>query len=397
MADDKDWRARLRSWGLAQWTATLASLPILLLVFQQFSLVSPLANALAIPLVSFVITPLALLGALIPWWPLLAVAHWLFSGLMAFLVWCAGWPLWQAPAPPLWAVLLGGLGVVVALLPRGVPGRGLGLVMLIPLLFWPAQRPAAGAAEVTVLDVGQGLATVIRTHGHTLVYDPGPLYSAESDAGQRVVVPYLRWLGENRLDMLVVTHRDSDHAGGAASVLAAMPVAEIRSPVAGFRGQPCLAGQTWVWDGVEFSFLHPARQAGEGESAGNHYSCVLRIAAGDRRVLLTSDIEAADEAEMLARDAAAVRADVLLVPHHGSKTSSTPGFIAAVRATEAIFPVGYRNRFGHPKAEVVARHEAQGSRLWRSDRDGAVRVDLSPAAVAVRGWRHEHRRYWHGR
>ena len=300
-------------------------------------------------------------------------------------------------APPLWAAGLGGLGVGVALLPRGVPGRALGLVLLLPLLFWPAARPPAGTAEITVLDVGQGLATVVRTAEHTLVYDPGPLYSAESDAGQRVVVPFLRWLGVNALDLLVVTHRDSDHAGGAASVLAAMPVAEIRSPLAGFRGSPCLAGQHWQWDGVELAFLHPARPAADGETAGNHFSCVLRIAAGKHRMLLTSDIETIDESAMLARDAGAVRADVLLAPHHGSRTSSSPAFVEAVAATEVIFPVGYRNRFGHPKAEVIARHAAQGSRLWRSDRDGALTVRLTPAAVTVEAQRQAVRRYWHGR
>lgn len=392
-----DWTSRLRGWGLVQWTATLASLPVLLLVFQQFSLVSPLANALAIPLVSFVVTPLALLGAVLPWWPVLALAHAVFSGLMEFLVWCAGWPLWQAPAAPLWVVMLGAAGVGMALLPRGVAGRALGLVMLLPLLFWPAPRPPEGVAEITVLDVGQGLATVVRTARHTLVYDPGPLYSAESDAGQRVVVPYLRWLGVNALDMLVVTHRDSDHAGGAASVLAAMPVADIRSPVAEFRGAPCLAGQSWQWDGVDLAFLHPARVADAGEAAGNHFSCVLRIASAGQRMLLTSDIEAVDEAEMLARDADALRAEVLLAPHHGSRTSSSPAFVKAVAAKEVIFPVGYHNRFGHPKAEVVERHLAQGSRLWRSDRDGAVMVRLAPDGIEMQAQRQLVRRYWHGR
>lgn len=397
IATGTDWASRLRGWGLVQWTATLASLPVLLLVFQQFSLVSPLANALAIPLVSFVVTPLALLGAVLPWWPVLALAHAVFAGLMEFLVWCAGWPLWQAPAAPWWIVLLGAVGVGVALLPRGVPGRALGLVLLLPVLFWPAPRPPAGVAEITVLDVGQGLATVVRTARHTLVYDPGPLYSAESDAGQRVVVPYLRWLGVNALDMLVITHRDSDHAGGAASVLAAMPVADIRSPVAEFRGSPCLAGQVWHWDGVEFAFLHPQRPAAAGETAGNHFSCVLRIASAGQRMLLTSDIEAVDEAATLARDAEAVRAEVLLAPHHGSRTSSSPGFVKAVAAQEVIFPVGYRNRFGHPKAEVVDRHLAQGSRLWRSDRDGAVMVRLAPDGVNMQAQRQVVRRYWHGR
>ena len=192
------WRERIRGWGVVQWAATLASLPILLLVFQQFSLVSPLANALAIPVVSFVVTPLALLAAVIPWWPIAALAHAVLGWLMVFLEWCAAWPAWQAPAPPLWAAIIAGLGVAICLLPRGMPGRLLGAVLLLPAIFWPVARPAEGEAWVTVLDVGQGLAAIVRTREHTLIYDPGPLYSAESDAGQRVVVPYLRAAGRRR-------------------------------------------------------------------------------------------------------------------------------------------------------------------------------------------------------
>lgn len=402
----RGWPARLRSWGAVQWAAMLASLPVLLLVFQQFSLVSPLANALAIPVISFVVTPLALLGAVLPWWPILALAHQVLAWLMLFLDWCATWPVWLAPAPPGWAALAAGVGVAVCLLPRGLPGRWLGALLLLPALFWPTEKPAAGEAWVSVLDVGQGLASVVRTREHTLIYDPGPLYSAESDAGQRVVVPYLRALGINRVDMLMVTHRDTDHSGGTASVLAALAVDEVRSSFAGLGGQACIAGQRWVWDGVAFEVLHPAAEAaapqgyflsGAVDPKPNHLSCVLRVDAGGQRVLLTADIEAPDEAALLKRYPGGLAADVLLVPHHGSKTSSTPAFLQAVGAREAVIPVGYRNRFGHPKAEVLARHQAIGSGLWRTDLDGAVRIVLGGQRPALSGWRHERRRYWFGR
>ena len=389
-----DWWARLRSWGIVQWAATLASLPVLLLVFQQFSLVSPLANALAIPLVSFVVTPLALLAAVIPWWPFAALAHLVFGGLMIFLEWCAAWPLWQAPAPPLWAAVVAACGVAVCLLPRAVPGRLLGVALLLPALFWPVERPPEGEAWVTVLDVGQGLAAVVRTSAHTLLYDPGPLYSADSDAGQRVVVPYLRTLGIDRVDVLMVTHRDSDHAGGAASVIAALTVGQIYASTGEAGAEPCRAGQRWTWDGVGMTVLHPADEDYGEQRKSNNVSCVLRIDAGGKRLLLTSDIEARDEAALLARDAGALAADVLLVPHHGSRTSSTPEFIAAVAPQEAVIPVGYRNRFGHPKAEVLERYEAGGVRVWRTDRDGALRLRLAPNGVTVSAWRDERRRYW---
>ncbi|MBS1138742.1 MAG: ComEC/Rec2-related protein:DNA internalization-related competence protein ComEC/Rec2 [Proteobacteria bacterium] len=396
IGEAQGWRARVRSWGIVQWVATLASLPILLLIFQQFSLVSPLANALAIPVISFVVTPLALLGAVVPWWPILGLAHQVMDWLMVFLDWCATWPVWQVPAPPLWLVVTAGIGVAVCLLPRGVPGRWLGVYLMLPVLFWPMEKPPEGEAWISVLDVGQGLATVIRTHEHTLIYDPGPLYSAESDAGQRVVVPYLRFLGIDKVDMLMVTHRDSDHSGGTASVRAALSVGEVRSSVAGLEGARCVAGQRWVWDGVAFEVLHPAAEAYSGDMKSNHLSCVLRVEAGGRRMLLTSDIEAPDEAELLKRYPDTLQADVLLMPHHGSKTSSTPAFLQAVGASEAVIPVGYRSRFGHPKAEVVARHEAIGSRIWRTDRDGAVQVFLGERGVAMAAWRQERRRYWFG-
>lgn len=394
----RDWREKLRAWGWLQWAATLASLPILLLVFQQFSLVSPLANALAIPIVSFIVTPLALLGALIPWWPILSLAHVVMDWLMVFINYCATWPVWQAPAPPLWVALVAGIGVLICLLPRGVPGRVLGVFFLLPALFWSPERLPEGGTRVTILDVGQGLASVIQTRKHLLIYDPGPLYSAESDAGQRVVVPYLRALGINQVDMLIVTHKDSDHSGGAASVQAAVTVKDFRSSMSGVGAQPCVDGQSWVWDGVLFEMLHPARPAAAAVNVKtNHLSCVLRVTAAGKKMLLTSDIEAADEAALLQRYPGQLAADVLLVPHHGSKTSSTPAFLAAVNAPQAVIPVGYRNPYGHPKAAVVERYAAMSTRLWRTDRDGAVQIDLQAGSVNISAWRQEHARYWHGR
>lgn len=395
------WRAHLRAWGVAQWAATLASLPVLLLLFQQFSLVSPLANAFAMPLIGLLLTPLALFGAILPWWPVLQLAHTLLEFLMLGLDWCAAWPPWQAPAPPLVAVLLAGLGIAVLLLPRGVPGRLLGAFMVLPLLCWPPVRPVEGEVVFTLLDVGQGLAAVVRTRDHVLVYDPGPRYTAETDAGQRVVAPYLRALGVDRLDTLVVTHRDSDHAGGLESLRAALPIAEIRTSMALAGAAPCLAGERWTWDGVLFEFLHPPvvdfTVDGQKGPKSNAQSCVLRITAGGRRLLATSDIEAPEELALLGRYRGDLAADVLLVPHHGSRTSSTPAFIAAVGAPDVLVPVGYRNRFGHPKADVMARYAAQGARIWRTDRDGALRVELRAAGVLIGAWRGEHARYWHGR
>lgn len=400
------WRQRLLGWGRVQWAATLASLPVLLLVFQQLSLVSPLANALAIPLVSFAIAPLALAGAFFSSLPggevlgagALRLAHLLLSGLLQFLGVCAQAPLWQPPAPPWPVALLAALGVVVALLPRGLPGRGLGLCLLLPALYWPPTRPADGRAWIDFLDVGQGLAVVVRTRGHTLVYDPGPLYGPEADAGGRVLLPFLRFSGVDRVDRLVISHRDSDHAGGTASLLAALPVADLRSSFATDPAARCRAGERWQWDGVDFVFLHPPAAVytvdGEKMPKSNHLSCVLRITAGGHHLLLTGDIEAVDEARLLAAAPRELLADVLLVPHHGSKTSSTPEFIAAVAPLHAVFTVGYRNRFGHPRPEILARYTAHGTQTWRSDRDGMIGVELGASGARLSAWRAQRQVYW---
>jgi competence protein ComEC len=390
----RGWRATLAHWGTTQWAVTIGTLPLLLLLFQQFSLVSPLANALAIPVVSFLITPLALLFALFSWPPLVQLDHWLLSPLMSFLEWLARWPLWQQPAPPLAATLLALLGVLCLLLPRGFPARWLGVCLLLPALFWPAARPAPGEAWVDVLDVGQGLAVVVRTAEHALLYDTGPLYSAESDAGQRIVVPYLRAIGVKRLDALIVTHRDQDHAGGLVAIRESVPVGRLLSSLPELDGELCVAGQAWEWDGVRFMMLHPDATAYQSQtSKTNNMSCVLRLENAFGSVLLTSDIEARDEQQLLARAPELLPSEVLLVPHHGSGTSSTPAFVTTVAAREVIIPVGYRNRYQHPRPDVVARYA--GSRVWRSDADGAVRIELS-GGVALSAYRREHRRYWYG-
>lgn len=400
------WRPAVSAWGRVQWAATLASLPVLLLVFQQLSLVSPLANALAIPLVSWAIAPLALAAALLGSLPggealaaaLLQLAHLLLAGLLHFLAWCARAPLWQAPAPPWPVALLAALGVAVALLPRGLPGRSLGLCLLLPALYWPAPRPPSGSVRVDFLDVGQGLAVVVRTARHNLVYDPGPLYGPAADAGERVLLPFLRFSGVDRVHRLVLSHRDSDHAGGMAALLAALPVASQRSSFAGDPAELCRAGERWQWDGVDFAFLHPPAAAYTVDRAkpakSNHLSCVLRISAGGRHLLLTGDIEAPDEARLLAEAPGELLADVLLVPHHGAKTSSTPAFITAVAPLHAVFTVGYRNRFGHPRPEILARYTAHGTQTWRSDRDGTISVELGASGARLSAWREQRRAYW---
>ena len=394
----------LATWGRTQWAVTLGMIPALLALFQQFSLVSPLANAVAIPLVSLVVTPLALIAALVPFDPLLWLAHWILALLMAFLGWLAKLPVavWQQPAPAAWAVVVAVIGCLWLLLPRGVPARWAGGVLLLPLLLTPPPRPEAGELRVTTLDVGQGLAVHVQTASHDLLYDAGPQFSADSDSGERIVLPYLRALGVQRLDGIIVSHQDNDHAGGAASVLGALPVAWLASslpdddplraaPVAQRR---CVGGENWEWDGVRFEVLHPpAADYDQPPRKSNDMSCVLKIAAPGGSVLLAADVEGATEARLAEQP---LRADFLVAPHHGSRSSSSADFVAAVQAGTVIFPVGYRSRFNHPHPEVVARYAATGARLLRTDRDGAVTLRIAPDTGTVIREREQSRRYWHG-
>lgn len=390
----------LRDWLHAQWAIALGLLPVLLALFQQFSLVSPLANAVAIPVVSLLVTPLALLGSLPGFAWALDLAHALLAPLIDFLQWLATWPgaLWQQHAPPAWAVPLALLGAAWLLLPRGVPARWLGLLAFLPLFVVPPERPAPGSLALTVLDVGQGQAVHVRTATHDLLFDTGPDFGGTADAGSRIVVPYLRAVGTARLDALVVSHADRDHAGGLASVAAAVPVGDFITSMqdSALAGRRCEDGESWEWDGVRFRILHPAPADYAEKRPSNAMSCVLKIDSEHGSVLIPGDIEGKAEAELLARHGEAVSADILVAPHHGGKRTSSPEFVAAVGAREVVFPVGYRNRFGHPHPEVLARHAATGAALRRTDQAGAVTITLRPdGGRAVAQAREARRRYWH--
>jgi competence protein ComEC len=296
------------------------------------------------------------------------------------------------------------LGVLWLLLPRGFPARWLGVPLLVPLIAVAPSRPGPGELWITVFDVGQGLAVLARTERHTLLYDTGPRFNAFADSGSRVIFPYLRGEGIARLDALVISHDDNDHAGGAQSLLASLPVGALWAslpaghPLLGIPPLrlPCRAGQRWTWDGVDFHFLHPGPQTiQDAVRPGNDRSCVLRIANAAGSVLLAGDIEWRAERELLQRLPALLPADALVVPHHGSTTSSTPEFVERVRPRYALFAAGYRNRFGHPREEVVARYRERGSEILRTDRTGAIQLRITGDGIAVERERERVRRYWH--
>jgi len=406
----RGWRAGLVLAARTQWAVTIGLAPLTLLLFGQVSLVSPLANAVAIPVISLFVTPLALVGSILPS-PLadlvLGAAH-LGVALLA-------WPLqrlatpelavWTAPAPSAWILALALIGTAWMLAPRGWPQRWAGLAAWTPLLTQVPTAPPPGAFSVTAFDVGQGMALLVETHRHRLLYDTGPQYAPGASGATRVILPYLRGRGIRRLDTLVVSHSDLDHVGGADAVLQTLEVGEVRSSLPPAhpllrlapRRQRCLGGQGWQWDGVRFEMLapDPASYANPRLKA-NARSCVLRVSAQGRAILLAGDIEAAQEAALLRTGAGQLRADVLLAPHHGSGTSSTASFLQAVAPALGIFQVGHRNRYRHPKKEVYERYAEYGIGRLRTDERGAVTLRFGPG-LEVESYRETRARYWHGR
>ena len=276
--------------------------------------------------------------------------------------------------------------------------RAMGVPLLLPVLLWQTPRPPPDHFELLAADIGQGNAVLVRTAGHTLVFDTGPRYGLDSDAGERVLVPLLRAMGET-VDTVVVSHRDSDHGGGAASLLATQPQAtllssiEAANPLQAVRAvQRCMAGQSWVWDGVQFDLLHPQPTDYDTPQKPNALSCVLRISNGPDTALLAADIEQLQEARLVTSHAP-LQADVLLVPHHGSKTSSSPAFLDAVQPRFALVQAGYRNRFGHPAPSVLERYQERGIQVVDSSHCGAATWQ-STAPSLMRCDRQDDPRYW---
>ncbi len=395
--------ARLIGGGVrTQAIATVGLAPLSLVFFQQVSVVGFLANLAAIPLVTLVITPLALLGAFAA--PLWQLGAWWVAQMSAALGWLAQWPgaLWSVPVAAPWAQAAGLLAAVLLVMPWPWRLRALALPLAVPLLLAVPGRPAAGAFEMLALDVGQGTSVLVRTRGHLLVYDAGPAYSSESDAGQRVLLPLLRARGEAQVDVLMLSHRDTDHVGGAAALLRALPVRELHSSLedghalhaAAAVHRRCEAGGGWQWDGVRFEVLHPRAESYAAALKPNARSCVLRVrAANGATALLTGDIERAQELTLAEAGPAVLQADVMLVPHHGSRTSSTARFIDAVRPVLAVVQAGHRSRFGHPAPDVVARYRERGIAVLDSARCGAMRWHSEHRSPACE--RDAARRYWH--
>lgn len=394
-----------------QYIVTLGLVPLTVLLFGQYSLVSPIANAVAIPLVGLVITPLSLLGSMLPafaaeW--VLQAPHQLLVWLAEFLGWLNAMPfaVWETPLPTWWMFLLALGGTLLLLAPCGWPARWLGVFGWLPLVLNAPTVPPDGSMRVTAFDIGQGMALLVETPGHRLLYDTGPYYTPQSDGATRVLLPYLRARGIDRIDRVVISHSDIDHSGGALSLLKGVQVDSVYSSLGAdstiVKAAPshrrCVAGQSWNWDGIGFTMLHPAPAIYDSDKwKPNALSCVLKVQIGRQSILLAGDVEAIQEDQMLnGAMAEQLPSTVLLAPHHGSKTSSTEPFLRAVRPEMAVFQVGYRNRFNHPNPEVFERYQRLGIRRLRTDESGALTFAFGDQ-LGVEEYRKAHRRYWYGR
>jgi competence protein ComEC len=384
------------------WVTSIGLAPLLLFFFQQVSLIAPLANLIAVPIISLLIVPLALLAALAMFIaPIVAVKLFFvvdmaLQGLWWILVNLANLPLSTIthPQPSWWALGFAVPGILLLFAPKGMPSRWLGLIMLFPLVFTESDKIAPGIFKMTLLDVGQGLSTVVQTTNHVLVYDTGAKFSATSDMGQSVLVPFLRSQGVNKVDALVVSHGDNDHIGGAESLLANLHTEKLLTSVPEqlslHAPEQCHAGQSWVWDEVNFSIISP--QNGNNSSS-NDNSCVVQIQARQGTALLTGDIEATAESWLIEAYGNKLKADVLVAPHHGSQTSSTNAFLKAVQPSIVLIPAGYRNQFGHPHEEVLQRYQRLNTKWLNTADDGAIQLTFDKD-MKVESLRVVEGRYW---
>ena len=399
------WRGALR----AQWSISIGLAPLTIVLFQQVSLVGPLANALAIPVVTFVVTPLAFLGTLangLGWPDLLWLGHEVFAQLQSVMRWMADWPLaslrWSAP--PLWAGVAACLGA--ALLVQAGLGRHRwwGLVGLCGLLVGQASAPPPGQFQVHFFDVGQGSSVLVRTAQRSLLFDTGPSMGA-SHAAERIVTAQLVGLGLRTVDGLVLSHQDDDHASGAQWIVDHFKPRWVLASLPTDHGlkawEACQAGQSWTWDEVVFRVVHPFAHDGAEPMLGrNEDSCVVEVRdQAGRRLLLTGDIPTAQEADILARQpwlqARAGDQTIVLAAHHGSKGSSGAVWLQQLRPDWLVVQAGYRNRFGHPHADVLARGQAAGAAIARTDLQGGLVLHWQAGSLTMESIHAQTRRFWH--
>lgn len=393
-------------YGRTQFVVALGLTPLLVIWFGQIPLTGLAANLIAVPWVSLVTLPLTLGGvALLPvaelpagffLWGAGVTLEWLWRLLEWFAA--VGPGVLAVPPVSMIALWFATVAVLVLLAPAGLPGRWLGGFCLLPLLAPGIPQPAEGEFSLTLLDVGQGLAAAIQTRNHLVLYDAGPRYSEQSNAGEEIILPWLKRTGESRIELLFVSHGDADHAGGLPALLEGLEIGTVLSSFHGQieheRSRSCHTGQRWRLDGVDLEVLSPNKGS---LMRGNNASCVLKVGRGDRSVLLPGDIERPVEQLLVRNQTAKLAAAVLVAPHHGSASSSSPGFIEAVGARYVLISAGYRNRFGLPNQDIIARYRATGAIPLSTVRSGTITLDFRATGIGILEYRRAAGRFWHTR
>ena len=394
----------LRRWLQLQCLLSLALSPFLIFWFKQFPLYSIFANLIAIPIIGFIVVPLVLLAMvlLLPF-PRGAEFIYGFVDKISHLHWSYLEFLSQqnsaiipVAVPNKASLIIAIIGIVILLMPKGLPGRWLGLLFLLPLLSPVTTSLKPGEFKFSLLDVGQGLAAIIQTRQNTLIYDAGARFSERFNIGDAVIKPYLRYMGITQLSMLMISHGDNDHIGGANTLIEQFNIDRVLTSVPEKipinSAELCHAGQQWTWDGVKFEVLHPSI---ESDFTGNNASCVLKVSSQQGSVLLTGDIEQPAEKSLINNMPEQIKVDILLAPHHGSKTSSSNEFIAAVAPKYSVISSGYRNRFGFPKQDIMSRYEAHGVETLVTYMSGEISMKFSAAGLIIEQFRSNNRRFWH--
>lgn len=392
-------------WGRVQWVISVGLIPLTLILFQQCSLISVVANSIAIPFLSVLVLPFCLLSVIslfiLPQTTslFLYIADKNLTGLWFFLTWISKLPIasWQYAIPSTSIFISMVVSILLWLLPKGMPGKWLSIIWILPSVLYKPIKPALGDIWLSLLDVQQGLSVVIQTRNHVLVYDAGAKYHNQLDMGESVVAPYLRAIHVKYINSLVISHGDNDHIGGAETLLNSFRVDSIYSSVPEKMLTPvthfCLAGLTWQWDDVIFTFLYPTK---EMLQLNNDSSCVLRIDNGQHAILLTGDIERFAEKKLLMHSLDQLPAYVLVAPHHGSKTSGVTEFISAVHPYYVLYATGYRNRYHFPHYRIIEAYAKMHAKQFNTADTGTLQLKMgkSKAISQIQLYRVMHKRYW---
>ena len=392
-------------WGRLQLIVSLALIPILLFTFQSFSIISPIANVLAVPWISFVTVPLVFLGILFSFFDPIAKGMMFLANESLTWLWqileylsAMEYSQWKQFTPQTWTLLPALLGILLIIAPKGFPARYLSIFFLLPLFLVKPDKLENNEFDFYLLDVGQGLSAVVQTRNHVLVFDTGPKFRSGFNSGEAVILPFLKKLAVEEIDVLVISHGDNDHIGGMDSILENITVNKILSGALSDTpqniAQSCLAGTNWQWDGVDFEVLHP--KGDDFIDKRNNGSCVLRVSIANQSVLLTGDIEKSAEEHLVQTSSEKIRANILVAPHHGSNTSSTEAFIQTVHPDWVLFPAGYVNRFKFPTKKVLKRYIDNDVEYMVTGEQGAIKVLFNQQIpLKPEGYRLNNRKFWH--